>query len=124
MRDQGSSGIIQIWTEGREQLVGLQSSLRSPGWELLISHSKPRSQVHFSSFRFLLQINVLEGFAHPALLIHFPVLPTINLSLDDNVAPAGDLKCRGKQSNRHQAALMSLLAVWPGIQAAITRIWS
>lgn len=67
IRDQGTGGVGHVWTGGRGQLVALQSSLRSPGQELLISHNSPRSQVHFSSFRFLLQTDVLEGFAHPAI---------------------------------------------------------
>lgn len=69
----------------------------------------PGSQGHFSSFRrLLLQINVLESLAKP--LIHFPLLLVINLSSDDNVVPIRDLKCLGKESNRHDAATMSLLA--------------
>lgn len=47
MREQSSGGVGQVRAGGRGQLVALQSSLRSPGWQLLISQLTQQPRAFF-----------------------------------------------------------------------------
>lgn len=108
---EGLAVVARFGLEARGPLVILQALMSAWSRSHFSVRAYPGSQGHYSSFRrLLLQINVLERLAKPTPLIHFPLLHVINLSLDDNVAPIRDLNCLGKEPNRHDAAMMSLLA--------------
>lgn len=103
--------VARFGLEARGPLVILQALMSTWGRSHFSVTAYPGSQGHFSSFRrLLLQINVLERLAKPTPLIHFPVLLVINLYLDDSVGPIRDLNRLGKELNRHDTAMISLLA--------------